>query len=276
MGARAWRCFCCTGSTRMAASSQPQAEALRDRFRIVRPDFRGHGDTPPTPSPDIPRLGADVAELIDHLGLTGVIGVGWSLGASVLWQLMSGPAASAFAGLVVIDMSPCVLAAPDWTLGLIDPAMREPPANETALERGRRIAEMIVGRGDRRPRRTGRSAGAAGSAVADPASVMALGASLYAQDFRATLPSIRVPTLVVHGGASRFYPAETSALHRAISGARTGRDLRAIGPCAASRGAGSLQRAARRLRGRALSGGAVRRRVSRAGPATRASWRGLR
>lgn len=187
----------------------PQMEALRDRFRIIRPDFRGHGDTPPTPAPDIARLGADVAGLIDHLGLEGMIGVGWSLGATVLWELMSGPTAQAFAGLVVIDMSPRVSAAPDWTLGLIDPAMREPPANETALERGRRIAEMIVGE-QTADRAVLVDRLAPGLAVADPASVMALGASLYVQDFRATLPSIRVPTLVVHGGASRFYPAETS------------------------------------------------------------------
>ncbi len=187
----------------------PQAEALSDRFRIIRPDFRGHGVTPPTPAPDIRRLGADVAGLIDHLELTGVIGVGWSLGATVLWELMSGPAAPAFAGLVVIDMSPRVLAAPDWSLGLIDPAMREPPANETALERGQRIAEMIVGE-ETEDRAALVDRLGPGLAVADPASVMALGGSLYARDFRAMLPSICVPTLVVHGGASRFYPAETA------------------------------------------------------------------
>lgn len=187
----------------------PQVEALGDRFRIIRPDFRGHGATPPTQAPDIARLGADVAELMGHLGLSGVIGVGWSLGATVLWEMMAGPVASAFAGLVVIDMSPRVLAAPDWTLGLIDPAMREPPPHETALERGRRIAEMIIGL-----ETEGRAAlidrWGPELAVADPASVMALGASLYAQDCRAVLPSIRVPTLVAHGGASRFYPTETA------------------------------------------------------------------
>ncbi len=187
----------------------PQAAALHQRFRIIRPDFRGHGATSASGVPDIPRIARDMAELISHLSLQGVIGVGWSLGAMVLWQMLSGPAAPPFAGLVVIDMSPKLLAAPGWTLGLIDPAMREPCADETALERGRRIAGLIFAeRGGNRAALIDRWGPELGTA--DPGAVMALGASLYAQDYRATLPSITMPTLVVHGAESRFYPAATS------------------------------------------------------------------
>lgn len=187
----------------------PQAHALQDRFRIIRPDFRGHGRTAATPAPDIARLAQDMAQLIQHLGLEKIVGVGWSMGAMVLWELLNGPATAAFAGMVVIDMSPRLLAEPGWSLGLIDRAMREPPARETALERGRRIAGLIFAeRGARRPMLIERWGAELGKA--DPDAVMALGASLYAQDYRAALGSITVPTLVAHGAASRFYPAQTS------------------------------------------------------------------
>jgi 3-oxoadipate enol-lactonase len=40
---------------------QPQAEALSDRFRVLRPDLRGHGLTDVTPGPyTIAGLAADV------------------------------------------------------------------------------------------------------------------------------------------------------------------------------------------------------------------------
>ena len=189
----------------------PQAEALSDRFRIIRPDFRGHSATPPSSAPDIPRLAEDIAELIHHLGLRQVVGVGWSLGAMVLWRMLAGAVSQDIAGLVVIDMSPKLLAEPGWALGLIDPAMREPPADETVLERGRRIAALIFA--EQAPHRAalvdrwGPELG-----TADRGVVAALGASLYEQDYRALLPSITIPTLVVHGGASRFYPAATARL----------------------------------------------------------------
>ena len=43
------------------------------------------------PAPTVERMAADVAELADALGLEGAIGVGWSLGATILWHVLAGP-----------------------------------------------------------------------------------------------------------------------------------------------------------------------------------------
>ncbi|MCQ8781897.1 alpha/beta fold hydrolase [Mangrovibrevibacter kandeliae] len=58
-----------------------QVEALQDRFRILRYDQRGHGRTPPGASaPDLPRLGADLHAVLDHVGIDRCSFVGLSMG----------------------------------------------------------------------------------------------------------------------------------------------------------------------------------------------------
>ena len=68
--------------------------------------------------PTIDRLAADVAELAGASRSARTRRLGWSLGASVLWQLLAGPGRDRFAGAVVVDMTPRVLNEGDWTLGL--------------------------------------------------------------------------------------------------------------------------------------------------------------
>ena len=50
--------------------------------------------------------------------LHDAIGVGWSLGATVLWHVLAGPAADRFAGAIVVDMTARVLNDAEWDLGL--------------------------------------------------------------------------------------------------------------------------------------------------------------
>ena len=62
----------------------PQIEALAERFRVIRYDFRGHGasDVPPGAYSN-DRLGRDVLELLDHLGVARAHFLGLSLGGFV-------------------------------------------------------------------------------------------------------------------------------------------------------------------------------------------------
>src|SRR5436305_14121719 len=81
-----------------------QAELAAD-FRVIAIDLRGHGASArPGERPTVEQLAADVAALAESLHLDGAIGIGWSLGATVLWHVLSGPAAARFAGSVVVDM----------------------------------------------------------------------------------------------------------------------------------------------------------------------------
>ena len=58
-----------------------QAPALRERFRLLRYDIRGHGDSPTPPGPyEIADLGRDVLSLMDGLGIERASFCGLSVG----------------------------------------------------------------------------------------------------------------------------------------------------------------------------------------------------
>jgi len=64
-------------------------DRLGGRFRTLRYDMRGHGLTDLGDGPfDIPRLGADLDRLLDHLGIEGAVICGLSIGGLVAQQLV--------------------------------------------------------------------------------------------------------------------------------------------------------------------------------------------
>jgi pimeloyl-[acyl-carrier protein] methyl ester esterase len=209
----------------MAHSSffDPQ-RGLADGFRVIRIDLRGHGGTaagavPPT----LDRLTADVAELAAALDLAGAVVVGWSLGASVLWRLLAGPASARFAGAVVIDMSPCVLNGGGWTLGLSQAhcdARRQAIAEDFPAFAAAAGAAIFAQPLDERTEEMARWASEE-FCRADAGAVSALWSSLVEQDFRSGLGRIAQPTLVVHGAHSHLYGPDTADhLVRALPNAR--------------------------------------------------------
>ncbi len=62
----------------------PQAEALKDEFRVLRYDHRGHGESPAPPAPyTIDDLAGDALALLDRLGVERATFVGLSIGGAV-------------------------------------------------------------------------------------------------------------------------------------------------------------------------------------------------
>jgi pimeloyl-ACP methyl ester carboxylesterase len=182
--------------------------ALADSFRMVAIDLRGHGRSPAgTEPPTIRRLAADVEELAAAMELDSAIGVGWSLGAAVLWRVLAGPASQLFAGAVIVDMTPRVLNDEDWDLGL---------SRETCEARSQAIRDdfpaFAAAAGQAIFAAAGPETERAAEAFAanDPGAIGALWESLVEEDFRPLLPSIRQPTLVVHGAHSHLYGADTA------------------------------------------------------------------
>jgi pimeloyl-ACP methyl ester carboxylesterase len=186
---------------------------LADSFRLIAVDLRGHGDSGGSAeAPTIRRLADDVAELSAHLGLEDAIGLGWSLGASVLWHLLTGPAGRRFSAAIVVDMTPRVMNDDAWSLGL---------SSEVCEARARAIDEDFPG-----------FAASAGPAIFaqpldderrelaawaadefarnDPAVTASLWSSLVDEDARHLLGRIRQPTLVVHGANSHLYGSDTA------------------------------------------------------------------
>jgi pimeloyl-ACP methyl ester carboxylesterase len=206
-----------------------QQRALADSFRLVRIDLRGHGQSASgqsrnvRPPPDVETLADDVERLAAYLGLEDAIGIGWSLGAAVLWHVLAGPASRRFAGAVIVDMTARVLNDGDWQLGLssaiCDARSRaiEEDFGAFAASAGASIFAQPLDAASRP------LASWAGEEFArtDPEAVGSLWASLVGEDFRPMLGKIRQPTLIVHGAQSHLYGAGTADhLVRALPNAR--------------------------------------------------------
>jgi pimeloyl-ACP methyl ester carboxylesterase len=190
-----------------------QDELARDH-RVIAVDLRGHGASGGGngAAPTVERMAADVAELAEALALEGAIGVGWSLGATILWHVLSGPAAARFAGAVVVDMTARVKNDAEWDLGLSPEACeaRSLAISEDfesfALSAGQAIFAQPVSSGNRK------LADWASLEFArnDGAAIGSIWSSLVRQDVRALLERIQHPTLIVHGAQSSLYGEDTA------------------------------------------------------------------
>lgn len=197
---------------------------LASDFQLIAVDLRGHGGSRRDGGrPTIDRIAADVAELAGHLDLRGAIGVGWSLGASVLWQVLAGEASSRFAGAVIVDMTARVLNGDGWELGLSREACEARSAAiradyaAFAQAAGQNIFAQPVADGARA------LADWAGAqfALNDAAAMGAVWEALVSRDDRPLLPKIEQPTLIAHGGKSQLYgPATAAHLAGALPRAR--------------------------------------------------------
>ena len=186
---------------------------LADDFRLIAIDLRGHGDSARAGErPTIEQIADDVTALAESLALENAIGVGWSLGATILWHVLAGSAGNRFAGAVVVDMTARVLNDDQWGLGLSPEACE---ARSAAIRDD--FADFAASAGEAifaQPVADDRQALAAwaGTEFArnDPATIAALWTSLVRQDVRALLRGIEHPTLIVHGAQSRLYGDETA------------------------------------------------------------------
>ena len=186
---------------------------LSDRFRLIIPDLRGHGRSSPAAKPGtIGRMAADVEELVRLLALEQAIGIGWSLGATLLWQVLAGAEANRFCGAVVIDMTARVRNGHGWDLGLTAEACDARTAairsdfSSFAATAGQNIFAQPIA-GERQPVADWASAEFSRN-HAD--SIEAVWAALVEQDSRGLLATIRQPTLVIHGARSRLYDDATA------------------------------------------------------------------
>ena len=86
----------------------PQLAALADRYRVIAPDLRGYGDSPVTPGTvPMSQLAADVAQLLDGLGVARAALVGLSMGGLIAMELaIADPARWWALGLVATTAEP--------------------------------------------------------------------------------------------------------------------------------------------------------------------------
>lgn len=93
---------------------------LSSRFRVIRFDLRGHGDSEkPQYGFHVHRLAADLHDLMDHFSFERVALLGCSLGCAVIWAFVELYGVSQISAAMFVDQSPFQMASPDglWKLG---------------------------------------------------------------------------------------------------------------------------------------------------------------
>jgi 3-oxoadipate enol-lactonase len=179
----------------------PQFPELANRFRVVRYDARGHGDSPEPQGPyTLEELGGDVLALLDRLGVDRAHVCGMSIGGLVgMWLAAHAP--ERIDGLVL-----CCTSA--W-FGDPDPWFER--AATVRAHGAAAVASSVVGRWFT-PAFAAAHPGLVATMRAMIASTPAEGYAACCEvvgttDLRSDLPSIAAPTLLVAGREDPAVPA---------------------------------------------------------------------
>lgn len=210
-----------------------QIPELAKSFRVVTFDLRGHGDSEaPEHGLTLKRLAQDLHELIDYLELGKVSIVGWSMGTHVIFEYIRSFSCGNLEKIVVIDMAPRLMKAPDWTCGL--PGVFSRKTGDFGHEDNlfmlaamlenwegysRVVAQRIMNKSLYNEKME--FDGAADFKGREdlpwlheeamrnvPHAIIAFWISMMTQDYRSLLPEITVPCLLTYGLESNYYPPE--------------------------------------------------------------------
>ena len=195
-----------------------QLRELSDRYRVVVPDMRGHGNSTKFVSGDgIDTLAGDLEQLLVELDLSDVILVGWSMGALVAWQTVEGPQSGRIRGIVTIDMVPRVLNGNGWQHGLragthlydVDIDLTKMRDDWRAFTHA--YVPMVFASGKSIEQRELIEAMLGMVGDNDLGSMTNLWHALVHADYVDTVQKLEVPTLITYGALSQIYTEDAAA-----------------------------------------------------------------
>lgn len=197
---------------------QPLHDALSRHVQVIAGDLPGYGDSLDN--------GADFATaaqaLVDSLPTDAIL-CGWSLGAMLALQAATlGP--RRISGLILFGATPCFTQRANW-LPAQDAALVDNFATSVARDPAQTLRRFValLNQGDQHARSIGRSLVAGLAAAPLPANGSLLRGLDWLReiDLRPLLPTIAVPTLLIHGENDAVTPlAAARHLQATIPGAR--------------------------------------------------------
>lgn len=171
------------------------------------PDLPGHGAS--GYAPNLQGAGAMLADMLQTDTADGpVVVLGWSMGALVAWDHVARHGASGLHAIISIDMSPRPL--PDWEYGLSQTTPERACAQIQRFrtdwpDAARAIAAAMFANPEGAPTLSCEAA-ARRIAARDATMMVPFWEEIIAADHRATIASLPVPCLALHGAESRVYP----------------------------------------------------------------------
>jgi non-heme chloroperoxidase len=199
-------------------SWERQERALLDAgYRVICYDRRGFGQSSkPTIGYDYDTLAADLAVLIDHLGLTDINLVGFCMGTGEVARYLGTRGSARVRRAALLGALPPFLLKTDDNPEGVDGEVFERIKAAIAGDRFAYLETFLID--------SYNADVLGGSRISDQAwyagFIAALGASAYATyacidawltDFRPDLRRFDVPTLVIHGADDRILPARATA-----------------------------------------------------------------
>jgi pimeloyl-ACP methyl ester carboxylesterase len=197
----------------------PFVHELAQHHRVFRWDARAHGGHAPLTGngATAARMARDLDNMIDALQLHGACFVGHSMGALTLWQYVRDCGTAKIGSLCFIDQSPKLMTDASWQLGIYGDFDKRRSAALLANLR-EDFAEGVLrlaAYGLNDLARAGYDANSRGwqklreaLRTLRPEPLISCWEDLVRLDLREVMPCIDRPTLLVHGGASNFYPIE--------------------------------------------------------------------
>lgn len=201
-----------------------QYEGLKDSYRLLAPDLRGHGRSLETSgSLDFNSFAGDLVDFFDTLRLEKVILLGWSMGAQIALQA-SAELSHRLAGMVLVSATPRFTAADDFSCAL---APKEASGMRLKVQRNKERAlngfyTRMFTEGELESHYSAAEIKQLLSGIATPDIVGVLDAldALSGADMRPLLPAVDVPTLILNGGQDLIcLPQASSYLKAHIRGA---------------------------------------------------------
>jgi non-heme chloroperoxidase len=217
------------GSFGSGACFKSQAQILAEQYDVIVLDQRSHGESEKAPfGMKVARLSKDLFELITALNLRRVSLLGHSMGAAVIWSYIELFGDAELSKLVLIDQSPVITSNPNWTeeerseSGAIFDAQQlystlailRDGSGEEFLRQGMdfwltkkatpEVKDMLLQSALKAPFDYGRT----------------LNYDHWLNDWRETIPGIRLPTLVVSGRVSPIPWKSQEWIHRNIIGSQ--------------------------------------------------------
>ena len=195
--------------------------SLTDSFRVIAPDYRGHGKSGPSADGHtVAGYARDLQDLLTSLGVARPVLVGWSMGTMVAYEFIKAYGSDAVRGLVVVDQPPSDFAWPDYPFGVITLATLAELVEGLQSDQ-RAIAAEFADLMIHEPTDDGRAWMTDEICRVSPTVASTILVDQTLRDFRELLPQISCPTLVIFGADPKFTNPEAGAfIAERIPGAR--------------------------------------------------------
>jgi pimeloyl-ACP methyl ester carboxylesterase len=194
---------------------QRNVDDLSDSHRVVALDLRGHGLSGKTDAGHtLAQYARDVRELLEHLDLTGVTPVGWSMGTAVLLNYVDQFGTDRLAGAVFADQSPKFHNTDDWEHGLLGEFSGQAATElATNLEYNRAAAaKPFIASMFAEPPDEATVDEMYAETTKTPTSVATdVFLDMTYADLRPILGTIDVPVLLCYGEQSKIFPTDVGA-----------------------------------------------------------------